>query len=121
MQPDPVKLDPDLSWPALPLDAWRDTYATLHMWTQVVGKIRLTLSPPVNHWWHSALYVNSRGLTTSPVPYGAGAFEVQFDFINHHPDERGVSQIAAAWAGTGGGLPRQAHGHASIPRYRHPD
>jgi hypothetical protein len=83
MQPDPVKLDPDLSWPALPLDAWRDTYATLHMWTQVVGKIRLTLSPPVNHWWHSALYVNSRGLTTSPVPYGAGAFEVQFDFINH--------------------------------------
>jgi hypothetical protein len=76
-------LGADLSWPALPLDAWLDTYATLHMWTQIVGKIRLTLSPPVNHWWHVALYVNARGLTTSPIPYGAGAFEIQFDFIGH--------------------------------------
>jgi hypothetical protein len=76
-----MKPAPDLSWPALPLDAWSDTYATLHMWTQIVGKIRMTLSPPVNHWWHTALYVNARGLTTSPIPYGAGAFEIQFDFI----------------------------------------
>jgi Family of unknown function (DUF5996) len=61
-------------WPALPLDAWRDTYATLHMWTQIVGKVRLALSPPVNHWWHVALYVTARGLTTSPMPYGTRTF-----------------------------------------------
>jgi hypothetical protein len=83
MQPDPMKLDLDLSWPSLPLDAWLDTYATLHMWTQIAGKVRLTLSPKVNHWWHAALYVNSRGLTTSPIPFGGGAFEIQFDFIEH--------------------------------------
>jgi len=83
MGAEPVKLDPDLSWPELPLDAWRDTYATLHMWTQIAGKIRMTLSPAVNHWWHTALYVNPRGLTTSIIPYGAGAFEIQFDFIGH--------------------------------------
>ncbi|MBZ5725890.1 MAG: DUF5996 family protein [Acidobacteriia bacterium] len=71
------------SWPALPLDGWRDTYRTLHMWTQVVGKIRMTLSPELNHWWHVALYVNARGLTTSPIPYGAGVFEIQFDFLEH--------------------------------------
>ena len=83
MKPKSATTDRDLSWPALPLDAWTDTYDTLKMWTQVVGKIRLTLSPKVNHWWHVTLYVNSRGLTTSAVPYGAGAFEVQFDFLDH--------------------------------------
>jgi Family of unknown function (DUF5996) len=72
------------AWPALPLDAWRDTYATLHMWTQIVGKVRLALSPPVNHWWHVALYVTARGLTTSPIPYGTRTFEVSFDFIEHN-------------------------------------
>jgi Family of unknown function (DUF5996) len=72
------------AWPALPLDAWRDTYATLHMWTQIVGKVRTTLSPPVNHWWHSTLYVTARGLTTSPIPYGTRTFEVSFDFIDHN-------------------------------------
>jgi hypothetical protein len=71
------------SWPDLPLDAWRDTYATLHMWTQIVGKVRLALSPRINHWWQVPLYVNSRGLTTSTIPYGDGVFEVQFDFIDH--------------------------------------
>jgi hypothetical protein len=71
------------TWPELPLDAWQDTYATLHMWTQIVGKVRLALSPRVNHWWEVPLYVNARGLTTSPIPYGAGIFEVQFDFIDH--------------------------------------
>ena len=71
------------SWPELPLDAWQDTYATLHMWTQIVGKVRLALSPRVNHWWQVALYVSARGLTTSAIPYGDGAFEVQFDFIDH--------------------------------------
>ena len=70
-------------WPELPLDAWQDTYATLHMWTQIVGKVRLALSPRVNHWWEVPLYVSSRGLTTSAIPYGDGIFEVQFDFIEH--------------------------------------
>jgi len=69
------------SWPELPLAAWQDTYATLHMWTQIVGKVRLALSPRVNHWWEVALYINARGLTTSAIPYGDGIFEIQFDFI----------------------------------------
>ena len=83
------------TWPALPLDAWRDTYATLHMWTQIVGKVRMALSPPVNHWWQVTLYVTARGLTTSPIPYGTRTFEVSFDFIDHnllHPDQRGHEQ-----------------------------
>jgi hypothetical protein len=71
------------SWPELPLQAWRDTYSTLHMWTQIVGKVRLALSPRVNHWWEVPLYVNARGLTTSAIPYGDEEFEVQFDFIEH--------------------------------------
>jgi hypothetical protein len=71
------------SWPALPLAEWKDTYATLHMWTQIVGKIRLALSPPINHFWGSALYVTARGLTTSPMPYAKGVFEISFDFIAH--------------------------------------
>ncbi len=71
------------SWPELPLAAWLDTYTTLHMWTQVVGKVRLALSPRMNHWWEVPLYVNARGLTTSAIPYGSGVFEVQFDFIDH--------------------------------------
>jgi hypothetical protein len=70
-------------WPALPLSEWEKTYHTLHMWSQIVGKIRMALSPPLNHWWHVALYVNSRGLTTGPVPYPPGLFEIQFDFQKH--------------------------------------
>ena len=70
-------------WPPLPLHDWQDTYATLHMWTQIVGKIRMRLAAPLNHWWHVALYVNSHGLTTGPVPYPPGSFEIQFDFQNH--------------------------------------
>ena len=70
-------------WPALPLAEWKDTYATLHMWTQIVGKVRLALCAPTNHWWSTALYVTARGLTTSPIPYEKGIFEVHFDFINH--------------------------------------
>jgi len=73
----------DDSWPELPLSAWQDTYATLHMWTQIVGKVRLALSPRVNHWWEVALYVSARGLTTSAIPYGDEIFEVEFDFIEH--------------------------------------
>ncbi len=70
-------------WPSLPFEQWRQTYATLHMWTQIVGKIRLTLSPWLNHSWHVALYVTSRGLTTSPIPYGTRTFQIDFDFIDH--------------------------------------
>src|SRR5437016_1053584 len=70
-------------WPALRYGEGRETYATLHMWTQVVGKIRLALSPMVNHWWQSALYVTARGLTTSPIPYRGRLFEIMFDFIDH--------------------------------------
>jgi hypothetical protein len=80
---DSASLEDRLSWPALPLEEWLDTYQTLHMWTQIVGKIRMTLSPKLNHWWHTTLYVNARGLTTSPIPYGGGVFEIQFDFIDH--------------------------------------
>ena len=69
------------AWPALPLSEWKDTYATLHMWTQIVGKIRLALCPPINHCWRVALYVTSRGLTTSPMPYKDGSFEITFDFV----------------------------------------
>jgi hypothetical protein len=75
-------------WPALPLQEWEDTYHTLHLWTQIVGKIRLELTPLQNHWWNVALYVNTHGLTTSPVPYGGGAFELQFNFIDHRLELR---------------------------------
>ena len=71
-------------WPSLPLDAWRDTYATLHMWTQIIGKVRLALAPMINHWWQVTLYVTSRGLTTSPMPYGTRTFQIEFDFLDHH-------------------------------------
>ena len=70
-------------WPALPLAAWSDTCATLHMWTQIVGKIRLAKTPPVNHSWHTTLYVTSRGWTTSPIPDGERTFQIDFDFIDH--------------------------------------
>ncbi|MGE5202361.1 MAG: DUF5996 family protein [Acidobacteriota bacterium] len=73
----------DPRWPALPLEAWEPTRATLHMWTQIVGKVRLALSPHVNHWWQVPLYVSARGLTTSPIPCDGGVFEILFDFIDH--------------------------------------
>ena len=71
------------NWPSLPFEEWKDTAITLHMWTQIIGKIRLTLSPWTNHSWHVTLYVTSRGLTTSPIPHGLSTFEIQFDFIDH--------------------------------------
>src|SRR5436305_10085692 len=70
-------------WPALPLSSWQPTRDTLHMWTQVVGKVRLALTPLVNHWWNVPLYVSARGLTTSSIPYGLRSFELEFDFIDH--------------------------------------
>lgn len=71
------------TWPALPLDAWWPTKDTLHRWTQVVGKIRLELTPLVNHWWNVPLYVSARGLTTSDIPIGDRTFDMEFDFIGH--------------------------------------
>ena len=71
------------AWPALPLEAWSDTYATLHLWTQIVGKIRHALSPPLAHCWSDTLYVTARGLTTSPIPSGTRVFEIDFDFVEH--------------------------------------
>ena len=70
-------------FPPLPLEAWQDTKNTLHRYLQIVGKIRLTLFPRLNHWWHVPLYVSSRGLTTQAIPYGYGNFEIEFDFIDH--------------------------------------
>ena len=70
-------------WPELSLQAWRDTYATLHLYTQVVGKIRLSLTPRTNEWWNVPLYVTTRGLTTSPMPYGDRTLSIDFDFIDH--------------------------------------
>ncbi|WP_447598357.1 DUF5996 family protein [Nitrospira sp. Nam80] len=70
-------------WPSLPLQAWRETYATLHMWTQIVGKIRLALAPMICQWWEVTLYVTPRGLTTSPIPYGTRVFQIDFDFLDH--------------------------------------
>jgi Family of unknown function (DUF5996) len=75
--------DQDHRWPALPLAAWAPTRDTLHMWTQVVGKVRLALSPYLNHWWQVPLYVSARGLTTSPIPHDGNVFEILFDFIAH--------------------------------------
>jgi Family of unknown function (DUF5996) len=71
------------SWPALPLEEWKDTYATLHRWTQIVGKIRLALTPLRNHWWNSTLYVTPRGLTTSSMSYNDKLLQIDFDFIDH--------------------------------------
>jgi hypothetical protein len=68
-------------WPAIPLAGWVETRDTLHLWTQIVGKTRLALAPSVNHWWQVPLYVTSRGLTTSRIPYGQAGFSVDFDFV----------------------------------------
>src|SRR5579885_3601455 len=70
-------------WPALEYSRWRDTATTLQLWTQIVGKVRLALTPWLNHGWHVALYVTSRGLGTSPIPAGTETFEIDFDFVAH--------------------------------------
>jgi hypothetical protein len=71
------------SWPPLPFAEWQDSCATLHMWTQIVGKVRLAQAPMLNHWWQVPLYVTTRGLATSPIPYGDISFEIGFDFLDH--------------------------------------
>ena len=68
-------------WPSLRLADWKDTYATLHMWTQIIGKIRLELTPKLNHWWNVPLYVSPHGLTTSLIPYGNRQFDMEFNFL----------------------------------------
>lgn len=72
------------TWPSLPFESWSDTCATLHMWAQIVGKIRLAQSPWLNHSWHATLYVTSRGLTTTPIPDGTRTFQIDFDFLTHN-------------------------------------
>lgn len=84
----------DPQWPALPLAEWETTRATLHMWTQIVGKVRLALSPSVNHWWQVPLYVSARGLTTSVIPYAGGAFDMEFDFAGSHLEIRKSGEAA---------------------------
>jgi hypothetical protein len=71
------------AWPAIPYEEWKATLATLHLWAQIVGKVRLVQSQWLNHSWHVPLYVTARGLTTSPIPYGARSFEIRFDFLDH--------------------------------------
>jgi Family of unknown function (DUF5996) len=79
-----VSRDGDVeAWPDLPYEVWRDTCATLQLWTQIIGKIRLSQTPWLNHSWHVTLYVTARGLTTSPIPFGERIFQIEFDFINH--------------------------------------
>ena len=92
-------------WPALPFQGWNETAFTLHMWTQMVGKIRLSLTPWINHSWHVTLYLTARGLTTSPIPHGPRSFEIEFDFVQHvllirsgHGDERTIPLQAMAVA-----------------------
>jgi hypothetical protein len=75
--------DREKIWPPLPFSEWQSTAETLHMWTQIVGKVRLALTPWINHSWHVTLYLTSRGLTTSPIPHGFDTFEIRFDFISH--------------------------------------
>jgi hypothetical protein len=90
----------DSNWPAIPYEEWKATLATLHLWTQIVGKVRLVQTPWVNHSWHVPFYVTVRGLTTSPIPYGARSFEIRFDFLEHQvvieTIEGGVESIGLA-------------------------
>jgi hypothetical protein len=89
MEHDPSRAVPPFDanvWPPLSLEAWQETYLTLHRWTQIVGKIRLALCPAVNHWWHTTLYLTPRGLTTGPMPYGERTFQMDFDFLTHRLD-----------------------------------
>src|SRR3989442_761023 len=87
-------------WPALPLASWKDTCTTLNRWAQMVGKVRLALTPLSNHWWNVALYVSTCGLTPSPIPYGPLLFEMEFGFIEHHlhvrTSDRGSNDLSPA-------------------------
>ena len=96
-------------WPPLPLDAWADTHATLHRWTQIVGKIRVAQGPWQNHSWHSTLYLTARGVSTLPIPHGLRMFQIDFDFLDHR-------LIVQASDGAVGGFPLQAESVAVFYR-----
>src|SRR6266404_9118487 len=102
-------MNSDNPWPSLPFAEWKDTLATLHMWMQIVGKIRLVQSPWTNHSWHVTLYVTARGLTTSPIPHGTRTFQIDFDFIGHQ-------LIVQSSDGSVGGLPLQPQSVATFYR-----
>ena len=93
-------MDDASAWPDLPLRAWSETCDTLHLWTQIVGKVLLVSTPLVNHWWNVTLHVTSRGLATLPIPYGARTFEIAFDFIDHRlviaTDDGRIERLALA-------------------------
>ncbi len=111
-------------WPSLPLAEWRETCATLHLWTQVVGKIRLAQAPPVNHWWQVPLYVTSRGLTTSPIPYGGAQLSDRFRFHRSSPGDRasdGAMTGLRAAAARGRRFLCRGDAPAARARSRHPD
>src|SRR5215470_17833147 len=97
------------AWPSLPLDAWSDTCATLHLWTQIVGKIRLAKTPWINHSWHVTLYVTARGLTTSPIPHGTRTFDLELDFVAHR-------LVVRASDGAGGSIPLEPQSVATFCR-----
>ena len=108
-------------WPELPYAAWKDTRDTLHLWTQVVGKVRLALTPWLNHSWHVVLYVTARGLTTSPIPWRGGSFQIDFDFIDHVlwvQDQRRPFSPDHAQADERGGILRLADDRAARTRHR---
>src|SRR3970040_1208563 len=77
------RASPPHAWPSLPLEAWADTCETLHLWSQILGKVRCSRSPWLNHSWHVVLYVSARGLTTSPIPFKDRSFQLDFDFLDH--------------------------------------
>jgi Family of unknown function (DUF5996) len=88
-------------WPALPLASWSATAFTLHMWTQIAGKLKLALNPHLNHWWQVPFYVSARGLSTSVMPYRDRVFEMEFDFVDHHlaiRDSRGANRCVPLYA-----------------------
>jgi hypothetical protein len=80
---DSASTRPSDLWPSLPQSAWSETCATLQLWTQIIGKVRLALTPPINHCWNVTLYLTIRGLTTTPMPYGALMLQIDFDFVDH--------------------------------------
>ena len=109
-------------WPELPTAPWRETYETLHLWTQIVGKIRLARAPWLNHSWHVALYVTARGLTTSPIPDGGGTFQIDFDFIDHAlriSTSDGAQAAVCAGRTIGREFLRRDHGRARGTRHSH--
>src|SRR4051794_17880501 len=95
-----VRMNDASAWPDLPLAAWSETCDTLHLWTQIVGKVRMASTPLVNHWWNVTFHVTSRGLATLPIPHGARTFEMAFDFIDHQliiaTDDGRIERLALA-------------------------